>query len=524
MYGGYAEAHAAELAHHFAEAEAVQGTDKLVHYSLLAGERALAAYAWEEAQTHFERGLVARSILRSGEESLPDAEAAALLFGYARARTGTGERFQFQETVESIVRAFDFYFGAGDSNNAVSVARHPVPMGNIRTGLTQIIAKALTLVSPGSVEEGRLLSRYGMELGRVEGDYEASQKAFDQAITIARNLGDAILEMNTLASSADVDFFQLLPESTLSKSLKCVEMALSNDETYAEVSARLSATRALMLTGRCEEALEHAKVLLTLGERLGDRYWLVTALEYNSKLACLQGDWSSGRSLGERGVALAPRDANGLVDATHLEYQTGNFSQGEAYLERLLEAMAHTPPGPRGGYGRTALEIPLVARTTGRLERLDLAAEASQVVLKSPTLTPVYEVMARCGLGIKFIINDRTQEAGEQYAALQNIQGILVPFQISGDRVLALLAHTMGNLERAIEHFEDALAFCRKAGYRPELAWTCCDYADTLLQRTNPGDREKATSLLDESLAISSELGMRPLMERVLSRREILGA
>ncbi len=31
-------------------------------------------------------------------------------------------------------------------------------------------------------------------------------------------------------------------------------------------------------------------------------------------------------------------------------------------------------------------------------------------------------------------------------------------------------------------------------------------------------------SLLDESLAISSELGMQPLMERVLSRREILGA
>ena len=34
----------------------------------------------------------------------------------------------------------------------------------------------------------------------------------------------------------------------------------------------------------------------------------------------------------------------------------------------------------------------------------------------------------------------------------------------------------------------------------------------------------QATSLLDESLAISSELGMRPLMERVLSRREILKA
>ena len=54
------------------------------------------------------------------------------------------------------------------------------------------------------------------------------------------------------------------------------------------------------------------------------------------------------------------------------------------------------------------------------------------------------------------------------------------------------------------------------------MAWTCCDYADTLLQRNDSGDREKAMSLLDESLAISTELGMRPLMERVLSRQETL--
>ncbi len=95
---------------------------------------------------------------------------------------------------------------------------------------------------------------------------------------------------------------------------------------------------------------------------------------------------------------------------------------------------------------------------------------------------------------------------------------------VATDRLLGLLAHTMGNLDQGVGHFEEGLLFCRKAGYRPELAWTCCDYADTLLQRNNPGDREKATSLLDESLAISSELGMRPLMERVLSRREILRA
>jgi hypothetical protein len=82
----------------------------------------------------------------------------------------------------------------------------------------------------------------------------------------------------------------------------------------------------------------------------------------------------------------------------------------------------------------------------------------------------------------------------------------------------------MGDVDKAAEHFEKSLIFCRKAGYRPELAWSCCDYADTLRERDGAGDKEKAVALLDESLAISSELGMRPLMERVLSRREILRA
>ena len=98
------------------------------------------------------------------------------------------------------------------------------------------------------------------------------------------------------------------------------------------------------------------------------------------------------------------------------------------------------------------------------------------------------------------------------------------------DTILGLLAQALGDLDQAVVHFEDALAFCRKAGQRPQLAWTCCDYADCLLERhsstgsAQTDDRQKAMSLLDEALAISTELGMRPLMERVLSRRDILQA
>ena len=51
------DAEASELAHHFAAAEPVLGTAKLVHYSRLAGEQALASHAYEEAFGHFHSAL-----------------------------------------------------------------------------------------------------------------------------------------------------------------------------------------------------------------------------------------------------------------------------------------------------------------------------------------------------------------------------------------------------------------------------------------------------------------------------------
>ena len=55
LYGDDAESHANELAHHFAQSEAVAEPDKLVRYSMMAGERALSSYAYEDAFGHFER-------------------------------------------------------------------------------------------------------------------------------------------------------------------------------------------------------------------------------------------------------------------------------------------------------------------------------------------------------------------------------------------------------------------------------------------------------------------------------------
>ena len=53
------------------------------------------------------------------------------------------------------------------------------------------------------------------------------------------------------------------------------------------------------------------------------------------------------------------------------------------------------------------------------------------------------------------------------------------------------------------------MSFCLKAGYRPELAWSCCEYANTLLVE----NMLREVSLLPEILLL--ETGGRPSLEVV---------
>lgn len=157
--------------------------------------------------------------------------------------------------------------------------------------------------------------------------------------------------------------------------------------------------------------------------------------------------------------------------------------------------------------------IAAISRIPNEFSHLASARSMAEHVLESTTRTAEIG-RARTALALLAAARSDDSLVKEQYAIMEPRRGTMVFWAISADRLLGLLTQTMDQLDQAVAHFEDALIFCRKAGYRPELAWSCHDYADTLFQRSDPGDREKAVSMLDESLAISTELGMRPLMER----------
>jgi len=130
---------------------------------------------------------------------------------------------------------------------------------------------------------------------------------------------------------------------------------------------------------------------------------------------------------------------------------------------------------------------------------------------------------ARLGLALSAIQRGDVEMAREQYQALKSAPSMML-LMISIDRVRGLLSSAMGNAEQAITHFEDGLSLTRPAGYGPETAWICCEYANVLLQRAGPGDGIKAESLLEESLAVAQKLGMLPLTQRIEACRAQLGS
>jgi hypothetical protein len=152
-----------------------------------------------------------------------------------------------------------------------------------------------------------------------------------------------------------------------------------------------------------------------------------------------------------------------------------------------------------------------------------VAEAAAAGVLSLPRLNPLLALYATAGLALISVQRRDAVAARRLYDALSAQRGTASFFlPLTFDRLLGLLAATTGEVDAARGHFAEGLAFCDRAGYRAEYAWTACDYADALLEPAGSDGRARAAALQDEALEIARELRMRPLEERVLARRKLL--
>lgn len=285
------------------------------------------------------------------------------------------------------------------------------------------------------------------------------------------------------------------------------------------------AMAAVAQEGRLDEAARHADATLAAAERLRHHFYLCRALYGRGWLASWQGAWEQGLVWARRGLEVSPFEPRLLYIAGVLETQRGELSAARECAQRLVGRFAVVPGGAVIERVFAGLLIPVLAHVSAETDLLQHGEDAARAGIAGFASVGSLGELARDGLCLVAVIRGDQRLAAEEYQALladERRAFIAGPNALCRDRLLGLLASTLGRREDAAVHFEDALAFCRNVGYRPGLGWSCYEYADTLLK--GGGDRQKAMKLLDEGLSIARELGMRPLLERVLARRELLSA
>jgi DNA-binding CsgD family transcriptional regulator len=137
----------------------------------------------------------------------------------------------------------------------------------------------------------------------------------------------------------------------------------------------------------------------------------------------------------------------------------------------------------------------------------------------SPETEPFLRLFTAMALAVTALGRGEVRQLPELYDHINSFPGIMAPdFYVSTDRVLGLLADAVGDRAEASRHFEDAISFCRKAEYLPELAWTCHDYAAMLLDQDL--DDGKAQDMVAMGQHMASSLGMPPLLEKLNALQE----
>ena len=501
LYTDRIDDHVAALAHHSAEAETVVGEDKLTRYSLQAGEEALRGYAFEEAIAYFERGLEAR------DPENKDRRRADLLFGIGRAQAATLFDDDLQVAVTTLINAFDIYDELGDSENAITVAEYPIPSAIQLRGVVSLTERALALVPEDSHAAGRLLSRHGLWISIEQGDYDTASRVLEQALAIARRESDQQLEMWSSANLASCQYYQSRPEQSFENARLAAELAEGVGDLHALAQARQFQAHSQRMQGDFKTADKHAIESVLAAERLGSQHRLVMAIELRARIAAILGDWDGARVLIDRGLTLAPTESSLLSTRVLVEYQCGDISSAEPFIEKLFGLERIT------WINGAALSMVLVAYLSDRKDLLAVVDTlAPQELISSASV--ILRYTARAILGLAAVVNHDQATVLEHYGVVTSGPAIHEGQEISAEYVMALLARASGDTDSVESHFEAALKYGRRTGARPALAWACADYAETLLINSGAIDLPKVEELVNEGMVIANNLGMKPLISR----------
>ena len=497
----------ADLAHHFAAAAPLGGARRGVDYNVLAARAATSALAFEEAVARLRVALDLRI------ES-PQRRADVLLeLGTAANRAGKAlDAQEAFRTAAQIAREF------GDTN-LLARAAIGYEDASWRPGIADREAVELLEEATAALGDEDCEARVGLLSGLAraldyQGDHERAAVVRQSAVEMARQLGDRA-GLATLLTRAYWSRGTHTHEEMLAMLAEAIEIGdeLGNAEIRAEALSWRAPT--FVALGDLDSARREVAALQETAEQTAQPFMLHVAAHYSSAIALCDGRLDTADAMARRSRdwsrLLTGRDASGTygIQMFGIRREQGRLAELAPVIRILAGQRGSTGPW-RPGLVAVLVELGMEAEARRELARV--RAEGLQGFRESLWLASLTFLTDACTA-----LRDEATAALiypelEPLAGANVMIGQLVSCYGAADRYLGMLAATMGEWERAEEHFARATERNRSTGMVTWLGHTLYEHARARLARR---DRAGAAALLGEAAAVADASALPALLARI---------
>jgi DNA-binding CsgD family transcriptional regulator/tetratricopeptide (TPR) repeat protein len=504
----------AELAHHFSAAAALDGPQRAIEYSLLAGRAALQALDFDQAAVLFS------AVLELGIDEPGRRAETQLELGTAHFRAGRSD-----QAMEAFRGAAQIARNLDDpemlATAAIGFEEACWRPGITDAGAVELLEEASRAVGDGD-SELRVMLLAGMARAHAFiGNYAASAVAQDRATEMARRLDDrlglATVLMRSYWSRADSGLDQTVAMLTEAR-----DLAEGLGKTELQAEAMEWRVAGLIALGDLRQAERELATVHAMAARLRQPFTLHVAEHYAATLALCTGKLAEAEAAAQRSHELSRLLTGRAASGTHgiqmfgIRREQGRLAELAAVTRLVADEGSSSIWRP--GLAALLIEIGMNTEARRELERIRQEGfDELRTTLWVASLTYLTDACAAVG--------DETL-AALLYPELAPLAGgnVVIGHGVAcygaADRYLGLLAATFGEHDRAIEHFEQALSINREMGATTWVAHTLYAYGRTLHARGGSDDAAQASALVSEAATLAERIGMPSL----LARARALGA
>jgi DNA-binding SARP family transcriptional activator/class 3 adenylate cyclase len=513
---GASQAHVEALAHHFAQAAADGQAAKAAAYALAAGRSATARLGYEDAASHFERGLEMLALTAEPQQQ----RRCELLLALGEARWGAGELGRAREACG---QAAELAEKLGDATRLAQAALGFCGPHRFEAGasLTQPVAGLLqralaALGDDDSSLRAELMGRLAAALAYTDVEHRNPALA-QQALEMARRVADEATLASVLASTHRATSGPQALHESLALAAELGRIADEVGDRRLRALAHTWLLDHLLELGDIDAVERELEALQRLALGRSERYfkWLVGI--FRASHALLQGRLEHCETLAN--VALAHRfegndesaDQTFAAQMLYLRCEQGRLDE----IVDTVKGLAVQYPQLPGWRSALATIYEELGRTADARREFEALARADFADLPRDTFWLANVSMLG---GVAVFLGDAPRARLLYtlllpYADRCAVSSVLLCVGAAG-RTLGQLATMLSRHEDAERHFEQALEVNARIRSPLWIAHTRHDYARMLLARGLPGDGERALGLLQEALAAAEELGLKALADK----------